>query len=261
MPGTKHKHTAKWRRCVEEVQSKNPSVDAYAVCTAQLGPSLLSDDMPDEDDGQPFAWNGSGSLGKPFKKRVVNGSVAAYSALDLTSESAAKAWKSRQRSKPPDQSKNPAPYHPAPGEKYKPTHGPERDAEVGKLIEEARQASVNHGTAITAHEAASNEHRIAAEANIAAAKTPAKSRAREIADVRSSRAEDLSKKADSITKAIKDAGPRVRSESADAVKHADVASRLNILEGEHGMAAERHKAAAKAHAAAAVSHRLHAKKK
>lgn len=69
MPGDKPHHTAKWRRCVEEVEEKNPDANAYAICTAQLGPSLLSDGVKDEDDGKPFVWNGSGALGKPFKRR------------------------------------------------------------------------------------------------------------------------------------------------------------------------------------------------
>lgn len=32
-------HTDKWRRCVDDVTQKSPDANAYAVCTAQLGPS------------------------------------------------------------------------------------------------------------------------------------------------------------------------------------------------------------------------------
>ena len=76
MPGKAHTHTAKWRRCVEAVQGKNPGVDAYAVCTAQLGPSLLADtDVDLSDDGKPFVWNGAGTFGKPFKKKPKPGAA------------------------------------------------------------------------------------------------------------------------------------------------------------------------------------------
>lgn len=96
MPGTEHKHTAKWRSCVEQVSEKNPDVDPYAVCTAQLGPSLLTDDMVDTDDGQPFVWNGAGALGKPFKRKLRTDLAPPISEGDVTpSEAASKAWETR----------------------------------------------------------------------------------------------------------------------------------------------------------------------
>jgi len=35
--GDKDIHSDKWKRCVKQVQTNNPEVDAYAICTAQLG--------------------------------------------------------------------------------------------------------------------------------------------------------------------------------------------------------------------------------
>lgn len=41
MPGNRPHHTDKWRSCVQKVDEKGTG-NAYAICTAQLGPSIES---------------------------------------------------------------------------------------------------------------------------------------------------------------------------------------------------------------------------
>src|SRR5262245_15841397 len=91
MPDKPHIHTAKFRRCVEEVEAKNPDVNAFAVCMASIGKeeALLSDGQADQTDAENFVWNGKGALGKPFKR-----------ASSLDAGIARAAWALRREGKP-----------------------------------------------------------------------------------------------------------------------------------------------------------------